>query len=171
VDGISTAIEVDGVAETIKALGRVDPELKKQIVKNLKAAASPVEESARALVPTARPLSGWEGWKGGYDPVAIRRGIRVAFRGSKVRGARDPDKIPLLTLRQKNAAGAIYDMAGRRSSGNTDQGRVFIRMLNARGGPASRYMWPGAEAAMPAVVRQVEVAINDMMEVINTEIR
>jgi len=122
-------------------------------------------------VPNARPLSGWQGWKGGYDVAAVRKGIRVAFRGSKVRGAHDPDKIPLLTLRQKNAGGAIYDMAGRRSSGETEQGQQFIKMLNARGGPASRYMWPGAEKAMPVVVGQVEVAINDMMDVINTELR
>ena len=125
-DGISTAIEVDGVAETIKALGRVDPELKKQIVKNLKAAATPTEESARSLVPNARPLSGWQGWKGGYDVAAVRKGIRVAFRGSKVRGAHDPDKIPLLTLRQKNAGGAIYDMAGRRSSGEQSRGSNLL---------------------------------------------
>jgi hypothetical protein len=88
-----------------------------------------------------------------------------------VRGARDPNNIPLLTLRQKNAAGAIYDMAGRRSSGSTDAGRVFIRVLNQRGGPASRTMWPGAEEAMPVVVRQVEAAIDDMMVVLNEELR
>lgn len=170
-DGISTAIKVDGVAETIKALGRVDPELKKQVVKNMKAAGAPTEEAARSLLPNARPLSGWDAWKGGYDVAAVRKGIRVAFRGSKVRGAHDPDKIPLLTLRQKNAGGAIFDMAGRRSSGSTPQGQVFVRMLNARGGPASRYMWPGAEKAMPVVVRQVEQAIDDMMDTINKEVR
>jgi len=168
---VSSSIEVNGVADAIKVLNSVNPELKKQVVKNMKAAAQPVEESARRLVPAVRPLSGWVGWKGGFDPKAVRRGIKVAFRAGKVRGARDPNNIPLLTLRQKNAAGAIYDMAGRRSNGKTDAGRQFISVLNQRGGPASRTMWPGAEDAMPVVVRQVEAAIDDMMVVLNKELR
>lgn len=168
---VSSSLEVNGVADAIKVLNTANPELKKQTVKNLKAAARPVEESARRLVPEVRPLSGWVGWKGGFDPKAVRRGIKVAFRGSKVRGARNPDLIPLLTLRQKNPAGAIYDMAGRRSSGSDAAGRQFIAMLNQRGGPASRTMWPGAEAAMPVVIRQVEEAISDMTAVLNKELK
>ena len=168
---VSSSIEVNGVADAIKILQRVNPELKKQTVKSMKAAAAPVEEAARRLVPDVRPLSGWTSWKGGFDPVKVRRAIKVAFRGTKVRDSRDPNKIPLLTLRQKNAAGAIYDMAGRRSSGSTDAGRVFIRELTNRGGPASRTMWPGAEAGMPAVVKQVEEAIDDMMVALNKELK
>lgn len=167
---VSTSIEVSGVADAIKLLGRINPELKRETVKSMKAAAAPVEESARRLVPDVRPLSGWTSWKGGFDPVKVRRSIKVAFRGSKVRDARDPNKIPLLTLRQKNAAGAIYDMAGRRSSGSNDAGRVFIRELTRRGGPASRTMWPGAEDAMPRVVKQVEAAIADMADTLNREL-
>lgn len=163
-------MEIDGAAAAIKTLGKVDPELRKAVIKSLKTAAQPMEESARRLLPATRPLSNWEKWRGGYDPKKVARSIKVAFRGSKVKGARDPDKIPLLTLRQKDAAGAIYDMAGRRSTGNTPQGQAFIRNLN-RQGPASRYMWPGAEAAMPLVIRQVEEAVDDMIKIIEKELR
>jgi hypothetical protein len=74
---IGIAAEADGVAEAIRTLGKVDKELKKQLVRNMKKAADPLVNEARSLVPTARPLTNWYGWKGGWNPAKVQRGIKV----------------------------------------------------------------------------------------------
>lgn len=159
-DGVSASLHVEGVAEVLRALGKVNPELKKATVKRMKQAADPMINDARSLFPATSPLSNWGNWRGGYDGAQVRRGVRAAFRGSKVRGS-EANTVPLLSLRQTNAAGAIYDIAGRASNGNTPQGRAFITQLRSEG-VASRAMWPAAERNMPEVVSAVEDAINDM---------
>ena len=166
---ITAGLQVEGVAEVLKALSKVDPELRKATVKRMKQAGEPMAREARSLFPQASPLSNWGNWRGGYDGKAVHRGVRVAYRGSKVRGS-DSNTIPLLTLRQTNAAGAIYDMAGRTSNGNSPQGRAFIAQLR-QDGVASRAMWPAAERTMPDVTAAVEDAINDMSAAIEEMMR
>jgi len=164
---VSAGLEVEGVAEVLRALGKVDPELRKATINNMKKAGEPMAQDARSLFPSASPLSNWGNWTtpkgrviGPYNPAKVKRGVKIAYRGSKVRGS-DKNTIPLLTMRQTDAAGAIVDMAGRRSAGNSPQGRAFIRGLN-RDGIASRAMWPAAERNMDRVTAAVEDAINEM---------
>jgi hypothetical protein len=70
--------------------------------------------------------------------------------------------IRLLTLKQTNAAGAVFDMAGRSSGGTTPQGQNMIRVLNDRFQGASRSMWKGAEAALPEIEQLVSDAIDEL---------
>jgi hypothetical protein len=176
VDGVSAHLEVDGVAEVLRALGKVDPELRKATVKAMKVAGDPMAQEARSLFPASSPLSNWGNWTtpngrviGPYNPAKVKRGVKIAYRGSKVKGS-DKDTIPLLTMRQTDAAGAIVDMAGRRSNGRTAQGRAFIEQLRSHG-VASRAMWPAAERNMGRVTAAVEAAINDMAAKIEQDMR
>ena len=174
---VSTKVEVNGLADTLRTLRRVDPELRKTTIRRMKLAAKPMQAEAKKLFPDASPLSGWGSWTGrsgnritgpeGYDGGMVRKGVKVAFKGSK---ARNSDTIPLLTLRQTSAAGVIFDIAGRKSSGNSPSGRAMIARLD-RFAPASRVMWPTAERHMPEVVQGVRSAIDDMSEIINQELR
>ena len=168
-DSVSATLQVEGVAEVLRALGKVNPELKKATIKRMKQAGDPMVNEARSLFPAATPLSNWGNWRGGYDGTAVNRGVKVAYRGSKVRGS-ESNTIPLLTLRQTNAAGAIYDIAGRSSNGNTPSGRAFIAQLRTNG-VASRAMWPAAERNMDKVTGAVEDAINDMSREIESMVR
>ena len=93
-DGVSAHLEVDGVAEVLRALGKVNPELKKATVKAMKAAGDPMVQEARSLFPSATPLSNWGNWTtpkgrviGPYNPSKVKRGVKVAYRGSKVKGS------------------------------------------------------------------------------------
>lgn len=169
---VDTRIEVEGLAEALKTLQTVDPELRKEVIKGMKVAAAPLEASARALVPDSRPLTNWYGWKGGWDSVAAKKGIKVAFRGGRVKG-QTQDVFPLLTLRQTNAVGAIYDIAGRsfpgRGSEGGARGRAMVDKL-AENGPASRTMWPAAEKQMPAVMSALEDVIDTVSKRINQEL-
>ena len=165
--GVSAKVEVNGLADTLRTLRRVDPELRKTTIKRMKVAAKPMQAEAKKLFPSASPLSGWGTWRGGYDGATVKRNVKVSFKGSK---ARNSDTIPLLTLRQTSAAGVIFDIAGRKSSGNSPSGRAMIARLD-RFAPASRVMWPTAERHMPEVVRGVRSAIDDMSRQINEELR
>jgi len=176
---VSARVEVNGLADTLKVLRRVDPELRKTTIRRMKLAAKPMQAEAKKLFPDASPLSGWGSWTGrsgnritgpeGYDGGIVRKGVKVAFKGNVKRGSQS-NVIPLLTLRQTSAAGVIFDIAGRKSSGNSPSGRAMIARLD-RFAPASRVMWPTAERHMPEVVQGVRSAIDDMSEIINQELR
>lgn len=165
---VDTRIEVNGLAEALKALQRVDPELRKEVVKGMKKAASPLETAARQLVPETKPLTNWYNWRGGWDSSQVKRGIKVAFRGGRVRG-QERDVFPLLTLRQTNAAGVIFDIAGRsfpgRRSEGAARGRAMVDKLD-QVAPPSRSMWPAVEKNMDVV----ESALVDVIDTVSDRI-
>jgi hypothetical protein len=169
---IDTRIEVTGLAEALKTLQKVDPELRKEVVKGLKTAAAPILSTARSLIPDGRVLTNWYDWKGGWDSQTVRKGIRVAFRAGRVKG-QDRDVFPLLTLRQLNAAGAIYDMAGRsfpgRGSEGALRGAMMIRKMDTYARP-SRSLWPAVERNMPVVTKSLEDVIGTVSKRINQEL-
>jgi hypothetical protein len=161
---VEMQIEVVGVAEALKTLAKVDPELRKAVIKDMKTAAAPLESAARQNIP-ARPLTNWYGWKGGFDQGKAQKGIKVAFRGGKVRG-KGGDHFPLLSLRQTNAGGAIFEMAGRaggsgKGSEGAGRGQAMIRKLN-ESGQASRTLWPAVERNFGVVESALKGAVNNM---------
>jgi hypothetical protein len=174
---LGVAAEAEGVADAIRTLGRVDKELKKELVNSMKKAADPLVNEARSLVPTAKPLTNWYGWKGGYTPAKVKRGIKVSQRNTaqRTRSGQQQEKIKLLSLVQTNAAGAIYDIAGRangagRNSEGAPRGRAMIEKLNEQG-TASRTLWPAAEKRLGDVQDAVIAAIADVENTINREMR
>lgn len=172
--GSNYRIEVQGVAETMRTLAKFDPELRKAVVKDMKAAARPLEAAARANIPAA-PLSNWGNWptgRGTYDPSQVKKGIKVAFRSGGVKGF-DKTTFPLLTLRQTNAQGAIYEMAGRKFPGRKSEGkargRAMVQKLDSFGS-ASRTLWPAVERGLPAVEKNLRDVIDSISKEINAEI-
>jgi hypothetical protein len=101
-----------------------------------------------------------------------QKGIKVAFRAGGVRG-KDKTTFPLLTLRQTNAQGAIYEMAGRKFPGKrsegAERGEQMVAKLDTFGG-ASRTLWPTVERNMPLVEKNLKEAIATMSDVITKEI-
>jgi hypothetical protein len=173
-------IEVVGVAEALRVLAKIDPELRKAVIKDMKGAAAPLEGAARSLVP-ARPLSNWGNWQtsrdGGPGPgrfvqAKAQKGIKVAFRSGGVKGY-NKTTFPLLTLRQTDGPGAIYEMAGKKFPGKDAEGKgrgaAMVAKLN-QSGAASRTLWPTVEAKMPLIEKELRAAINTMSDVIIAEI-
>ena len=160
---IQFRIEVNGLAAAIKAIGKFDPELRKQIIKDMKGVAAPMVATARAAIPDAPPLSNWGNWPSGvgWNARQFRRRTNVAVRTGAVKGA-NRDTIPLLTLR--NTDPAFYwpfEMSGRRNSGSSLQGAAFIRQLNTFG-QASRTLWPAAEQHIGTVTGGLEAIIDQV---------
>ena len=169
---MEVTLEVTGVAEALKALAQADPELRKAVIKDMKQAAKPLEAAARALVPSGKVLTNWYGWRDGWDSATARKGIKVAFRGGKVRG-KSADHFPLLSLRQTDPGGAIYDIAGRTFPGKRSEGAArgaaMVSKLNTYG-TASRTLWPAVERNFGDVEAALLEAIDTMSDVINREI-
>lgn len=146
-------MQVHGVKAALAELKTVDNEYRKQAVKDIKKAATPLITAAREMIPTAPPLSGMARGRLAWKPTAKSK------VGTKVGGsARGRASFALISLRQNDGAGSVFDFAGRSSQGNTPHGAKMIATLDERFGKASRSMWPGAEKAMPQV-QQVIVEI------------
>lgn len=112
---------VKGALEVRKALRQFEPELAKETTKEIAGFLKPVVKQARGFLPSnADAPSGWlkrEGAGGRwaeryYDETEARRGISYKTSPSKEnrRGF-----TALASIRSKNAGGAIYETAGRKS--------------------------------------------------------
>ena len=163
-------VTVDGVPDVIRALGQIQPELRKAATARLKTAAEPVASAARGLIPD-RPLSGWRpGGRTGWQASRVRRSVTIKFRSSARRWERSEDTFVLLRLNMGSAAGSIFDMAGRRSAGATASGQAMIAALNRKHGTASRAMWRAAESQLSTVQAGVIAAIDDVAATLNREL-
>ena len=113
---------VKGGVELRKALRNFAPELGKETQKEIANALKPIVKEARGFV-TDSPLSNWA-HEGGKFPVfnasIIKRGIGYKTTPSKPnrRGFR-----ALAQIRNRSAAGAIYETAGRRAPGTKPSSR------------------------------------------------
>jgi hypothetical protein len=118
-------IELSGVDELRKALKQYAPDLDKQLKKDLTLATQSVVNAARGFVPATPPLSNW-GRDGGnfpiYNAATIRNGIRLSTARSKINKNGFASSVRIVNA---NAAGAIYETAGRVPPG---QGRPQGKM-------------------------------------------
>ena len=180
---MANTLEIKGIQETMKALKEIEPDYAKQIRKDIKNAGAPVLTAARSLIPTSPPLSGmargnlvrgragtkWssEGANKGFIIKTNKSGQKartVTFKsGETVDFAARPYN--LLTLTQRDAAGSIWDHAGRRTKGR------FVTNLQMQGSYDPRAAEPGAEAAKPAVEIEVLAIIDKVMKKTNTKLR
>jgi len=135
-------IEVKGVKQTIKAIRKVDPELLKEMNKQIKAIMLPIRDKARGYAPSPQPdnLYAWNENSEGktitaknsafrnfntegrvrlfplYDYATVKKGIFYAQpAGEKNKNGWRA----LYYVGNKSAAGAIYETAGR--AGNSSR--------------------------------------------------
>jgi len=122
-------VEVKGLRETRRALAKYAPDLKREVDKDARNRLKIMVTAARGFAPTSLPrnLHGWAITTKGlkitaqtsafssrtfplYQAGEVRSGIKydTGFSKSNSRGFRS-----LYELRNKSAAGAIYELAGR----------------------------------------------------------
>lgn len=130
-----------GVDKVLSALKQMDPVVDKEVRGELAKAAGEVTQLARSYVDP-QGLSGWGNYRGGYEPGTIASQIRTTRGGRRKRGHITSNYIG---VRNGNAAGAIWETAGRRSQGKNAQGRAFIRSITERGGRPSRTVWAAVD--------------------------
>lgn len=155
-----TSIQVIGLKDALAQLKRVEPQIRKELTRSIKGDAAPLVNAARELVPFGAPLSGMRTGKFAWSAKA-RSGIGIKM-GGRARG----NEYTILSLRQNNGVGQIFDMAGK-AGGRSKRGQAFIENLTARYGRPSRSMWPAAERQLPAVADAVQATISDALKEIN----
>jgi hypothetical protein len=92
-----------------------------------------------------------------YDPKKVRKGVTIQVGGRSQRGS-----FPLVTLIQKDAGGAIFDMAGLR--GDTGQFSSYLTMAY---GPAQRGMWRQREYIYGQATKDILQAIEQVLNQVN----
>ena len=188
--------EVKGIQETLAALNKIDPTYRRDVTKRISRAGEPMVQEARQMVTTivgvkGAPLSGMrrgsliKGKEITWRTDAVQKGfkIKVGVRASKeryVNFARFTDgvqthteQVPfgskpykLMVMQQADAAGAIYDHAGRRGSSK------FITNLNADGGGEQpRVIDKAVENNKPAVQSVVQSVIADVEKKTNRTLK
>ena len=146
--------EITGVKETIKALRRIDPELRKEFNAKYKDAVSPMTNAAKAIYDDQRFPSGTKRtWAPGGRKIfpltaakaktGVKPKINTSYRGGTA-----------LYVMQANPAAAVFDIAGR----STGLGAAFSAKF---GRDPSRVMWPVAERQEKQVKKNVEELVKE----------
>ena len=140
------SVNLDGVKETIRALRKFDPELLKEMNKEIKGVMIPIRDKAREYAPTAAP-GGLYNWDEGkytrkitarnsafrtfnsegrlrrfplYQAEAARKGIYyTAAPSRRNRNGWSSQYI----VANASASGAIYETAGRKNPGGDPKSR------------------------------------------------
>jgi hypothetical protein len=167
-------IQVKGVAETMRELGKINPSLKRELNKDIRAILKPMLKEINQSIPSSPPLSGMAhngrtGWPNRKNAL-----IKIDTRKPR-RGLNDsPRVVPvnLVRITTQGAPVAIADMAGK--SGSTVSRReVKYQRPNfgsALPGDPSRFMWKNAEKTIGSVEREMNDTIDRVVREANIEL-
>lgn len=173
-------IVLTGIKETVDALKEFDKNAVRRFNKVINTELANAERDTHNLVrgigngKTDTPMSGWRpydaanprrstrggaGWPGWNTGVVIQ-GIRKTKAQGKVRRDYTTSAGALVN---KSAAGAIFEVAGRKSGGSSarSQGAQFMRTLTARFKPASRLIWRVVDKDRAKIEANVKRALDE----------
>lgn len=172
---------IKGLQHALRTLKEIDPKLEREAKKRLKGDVKPIVTDAKSAIPGQAPLSRWvaSGAAAGdrrgvvragasrmpvWNSGSAKRRIGASIARKRVRGFKG--RRMLIAVRQMDAAGAVFDMAGRRSSNQFAANLTASTSLKA-----SRYMWPAAEKNMDAVRDSIKNSVKEVERQINAELR
>jgi hypothetical protein len=176
--GVGGGVSVMDVREMQKRMKAIEPRMRTEFVRNLKAIGKPLESKVKTGIGTIQPLSGMLkdkgrlGWGVGMPADKTLIQYRTSMSGKSLTTS-------LLRIKVSSPATVLVDMAGRsgryvgegrrndnaspsekRRNASPAKGAAFIRSLNEKNGAsASRRIWPSAEASLPAIRREVEIVL------------
>jgi hypothetical protein len=189
-------LEVKGIQETLALLNKIDPTYRRDVTKQIKRAGDVMITEARSMITTisavkGAPLSGMnrgtliKGREVRWNTATVNKGfnVKVGSRATKERYvdftrftdgvATHTEQIPfgakpyrLMTVQQRDAAGAIYDHAGRHTTGR------FVANLNiSGGGEQPRVIDKAVEKNKPAVQAEVQLVIANIETKTNQKLK
>ena len=164
---VKTGVQIVGAQNAIKGLRKIDPELRKQFNRDVKAIAAPVIDTARGNYPQM-PLSGMtRTWAQGsrslfpWSATVVRRGVSVKIDTSR-------NAVAAIKIRQTDPAANIYELAGKKAS--NPKGAAFIRNLDARFGRAQRVLWPAYERNAERVTDEMRKTVLEASRQVQKEL-
>jgi len=168
------SIQIQGLQESLRVLGKVEPELKKSFMKNVQRIAKPLATTIDSRVPKQAPLSGWDhnGAKG-WAPkkVSIRTDTRLPRRRPNQPGVSTLNVIRITT---RGSSVAIADMAGK-ANGTSSRAPLqrrrpnFASALTARLGDPSRFMWRDIDESIQQIVDELQPYVREVTQRANQE--
>ena len=175
VSSISARVEIDGLNEALRTLRYIDPQLRRQVDKEMKeTVGKDIIPFARRLYPATDRVGNWGRWPrgAGYQQSAVQRGVKLRIKTSGRQ-----DQISGLFLTNSNGPGVIFSTAGKKSSGvapTRDNGSgnsgAFIERLKRFGEPM-RALWPAVLKKCDTLEHNVNKAVDDLMKTISKELR
>ena len=159
---VTASTEIYGLKAALAELGKLDSKTKFKATNKIKAAGAEMVTQVAGQYPENPPLSGMKpSGKGGtrlaYDIKKVRKGVTIQVGGRNRNG-----NVPLVTLIQKDAGGAFFDMAGLR-----DGGSQVVKDLDSRNGKAQRGMWRARKYIYGQATKDILAAIEDVMNQVN----
>jgi hypothetical protein len=161
------AIVLVGVKDTLKALESFDKQAVKEFTKVINSELKNAKQDAQGFVAGDPPLSGWStqppkkprsrggaGWPA-WDQSVIKVGISATKAEGKVR--RDYTT-SAGALKNRSAAGVIYELAGRTNRGTG----TFISNLEKKEPKASRLIWKSVDKNKDRIFKNVFDAFEDV---------
>ena len=160
-------VVLTGVKETLQALEKFDKDSVKSFNKIINSELRVAKKDAQGFVKADAPLSGWStqparnprsrggaGWPA-WDQSIIRAGISSSKAEGKVR---NDYTTSAGALKNRSAAGVIYELAGRTNRGTG----TFISNLEKKDSQASRLVWKSVDKNKDRIVNNVEKAFNQV---------
>ena len=185
-------LQVQGIQEALAELNKIDPKYRRQVTKRIKNSGQIIINEARSMVASfdnskgnGAPLSGMvrgnlvKGRETSWRTDQVQKGykIKVGARATRERyvdfnkggyteqvvfGAK-PYK--LMVVQSMDAAGVIYDHAGRNTSG------LFVSNLTKEEGGQPRVIDKAVEKNKPAVQADVMLVVADVMKITNRNLK
>jgi hypothetical protein len=167
-------IVLSGIKETLDALKEFDKDAVKRFNKVINTELAGAERDAKGLISEEPPMSGWrksdaakprettrggKGWPG-WNAGEIKSKVTKTKVQGKVRSDYTTSAGALLN---KSAAGAIFEVAGRKTKAGFGggSGQQFLRTLGNRFGKASRVVWRVVDKDKAKIQANVERALNE----------
>lgn len=179
-------IVLTGIKETLDALKEFDNDAAKKFNKVVNDNLAKAELDARTEVSrinnshnTGTPMRGWRqgnaanpsstrggaGWPG-WNPAEVAAGI---VKTKAERRVRKDYTTSAGALRNNSAAGAIFEVAGRKTKASSARtaGAQFLRNLENRFGKASRLIWSVVDRDRERIEREVAQALEEAKQTLN----
>lgn len=157
---MTASIRVEGVAETLRILQRINPELRKTLIADLKQVTKPVTDAIKGNY-TDELVSGTTRTWAPRGRTIFPYSRQKAVSGVKVSVSSSKRSQTVLSITQKDPAASVFDMAGRKTDNR------LATAFDTRFPGASRVMWRSYEQADAGLMAEVEQSVDRVMSSIN----
>ena len=154
---LETTAEITGLKQALSELSKLDKSARFKAAAKIKASSPAMLEEGRKQFPADIGISVIHGWKNkgrlAYDKAKVDKGVQIMVGGR----SRGQGITPLVTLVQKDAAGALFSQAG--SKNNSD----FSRLLTNVFGRPQRGLWRSRKFIQEQGTADIMRAVNEVI--------
>ena len=168
---IIPSVNAEKIREAVKELRGIDPNLVKELRKELRTKISPFARQVADNVPTDPPLSGFgNSGSTGWSDVAPK----ISFTPGRSR--KTGNHLVSIRIQPRAAKRGLYiaELGGSRSRGASNRGRAMIRNLNLRypmKGKGGRFAYTKFRLLRPDAVKLAVDAVKSYTEKVNRRLK